>query len=206
MIGIGDDGALLDTGDRPLAHDRATARFTGSDDARVVACHVFGTAFIRLSARSVTPRWATLGLTLEAGDSDWIESFADSVSALCEACAAELIGGDTTRGPGRATVFALGTGIALPRRDSPRGRAEEVTLRLPLGAAKAPERAIADLVATAVDLAGRGTEIRCGDASAADLDLRTLELAARTDAAGVKALRAVAGRWRLITESSEADG
>ena len=100
VLGIGDDAALLDTGGLPLAHAVATVRFSARDDARAVACRVFGAAFIRLAARAVTPRWATLGITLPSSDLDWIEPFSDIASALCDACAVELIGGDTTRGPG----------------------------------------------------------------------------------------------------------
>ena len=119
VLGIGDDAALLDTGGLPLANARATARFAGRDDAGEVARRAFGIAFIRLAAQAVTPRWATLGLTLEAGGSDWVERFAAATAAVCEACGVELVGGDTTRGPGRATVFALGTGNAIAREPAP---------------------------------------------------------------------------------------
>ena len=120
VLGIGDDAALLDTGGLPLANARATTRFAGRDDAGEVAHRAFGAAFIRLAAQAVTPRWATLGLTLEAGESDWVERFAAATAAACEACGVELIGGDTTRGPGRATVFALGTESALAREPTPK--------------------------------------------------------------------------------------
>ena len=119
VLGIGDDAALLDTGGLPLANARATTRFADRDDAGEVARRAFGAAFIRLAAQAVTPRWATLGLTLEAGGSDWVERFAAATAAVCEACGVELVGGDTTRGPGRATVFALGTGSALARESAP---------------------------------------------------------------------------------------
>ena len=119
VLGIGDDAALLDTGGLPLAHARATAPFAGGDDAGGIARDAFGTAFIRLAARAVTPRWATLGLTLEAIDPDWVERFAAATAAICEACGVELIGGDTTRGPGRATVFALGTESTLAHEPAP---------------------------------------------------------------------------------------
>ena len=115
VLGIGDDAALLDTGGLPLAHARATAPFAGGDEAGGIAHRAFGAAFIRLAACAVTPRWATLGLTLEAIEPDRVERFAAAAAAICEACGVELIGGDTTRGPGRATVFALGTGSALAR-------------------------------------------------------------------------------------------
>ena len=119
VLGIGDDAALLDTGGLPLANARATVRFAGSDDAGGIARRAFGAAFIRLAAQAVTPRWATLGLTLEAGEPDWVERFAAATAAICEACGVELIGGDTTRGPGRATVFALGTRSARAHKSAP---------------------------------------------------------------------------------------
>ena len=203
VLGIGDDAALLDTGGLPLAHARATAPFTGNDAAAGVARRAFGTAFIRLAAHAVTPRWATLGLTLEAGDPDWVERFAAATGAICEACGVELIGGDTTRGPGRATVFALGTGSALPHEPAP-ARGAEIAVRLSLEAptnapANAPEHALADVVSTCAALAARGAEIRCGESPEAGQAGCTLNVVARTDAEGLRSLRAVADRWRLST-------
>ena len=120
VLGIGDDAALLDTGGLPLANATATARFVaGSADPDGIALRAFGAAFIRLAAQAVTPRWATLGLTLEASEPDRVERFAAATAAICEACGVELIGGDTTRGPGRATVFALGTGSAPAHESTP---------------------------------------------------------------------------------------
>ena len=118
VLGIGDDAALLDTGGLPLVHAGATVAFSAYGDAAGIARHVFGTALHRLAARAATARWATLALTLEAADPDWLERFSAAAAAVCEASGIELVGGDTTRGPGRATVFALGVGTALPRRSA----------------------------------------------------------------------------------------
>ena len=233
VLGIGDDAALLDTGGLPLAHARATAPFTGGDDPDGIARRAFGIAFIRLAAQAVTPRWATLGLTLEASESDWVESFAAAAAAICEACGVELIGGDTTRGPGRAIVFALGTGSALPYESAPetgsalphesapgvgdalpRGfapvRDTEFAVRLSLDAStNSPEHALADIVSTCAALAARGAEIRCGETPEAgepgDAG-RTLDIVARTDADGLRSLRAVAGRRRISTTSLDDSG
>ena len=195
VLGIGDDAALLDTGGLPLVHARATAPFRNDDDAAGIACHVFGAAFIRLATRAVTPRWATLGLTLEAGDPAWLESCSAATQAVCDAGGVELIGGDTTRGPGRATVFALGTKNALPRRTVPPPSTAEVRVRLSLVTTNTPERAIANLVTVCTDLAVRGAEIRCDDVQhpSDDPGACALELVANLDAPGVDALRAVAG-------------
>ena len=101
----------------------------------------FGAALLRLAARTVTPRWATLALTLEAADPDWLERFSAAAAAVCEASGVELAGGDTTRGPGRATVFALGAGTVLPHRPEPRPRTAAIGVRLSLVNADAPEHA-----------------------------------------------------------------
>ena len=198
MLGIGDDAALLDTGARSLTHARATVALAARDDAAGAARRVFAAAFLRLAAQAVTPRWATLGLTLKAGDAGRAESFSVAVAAVCDACAVELIGGDTTRGPGRATVFALGTGSALSRRAVSRPLVAEVEARWPLVPARASEHAIAGLVSLCTDLAARGARIRCDEsAGTGDDPLRaTLELVVRTDADGMDALRDAAGRLR----------
>ena len=222
VLGIGDDAALLDTAGRPLANARATVSLAGPAGAGAAARHVFGAALIRLAARAVTPRWATLGITLEAVHPDWIESFSASAAEACDACGVELVGGDTTRGPGRATVFALGARAALPRRSAPRPSTAAFEARLALPASGPPARAIEGLVSACTDLASRGADIRCvtrPDRGGADIrcasrpdrggaDIRCasrpdrggaagteyLELVAHCDAAGVDALRAVGRR------------
>ena len=207
VLGIGDDAAVLDTGGLPLVHARATVAFSERDDACAVACQVFGGALIRLAAQAVTPRWATLALTLEAGMPDWIEPFSAAVTALCDSCRIELIGGDTTRGPGRVTVFASGTEAALHRRAGTlHPRTRTVAVRLPLAAARAPEPTIARIVSTLVELAGHGAAIRCDDGPHTEAGRRTLELTAHTDAAGASALRALAGRAELAAEGPGSDG
>ena len=208
VLGIGDDSALLDAGGLPLVRAWATAPFHPLDDCAGTARHVFGAAFIRLAARAVTPRWATLALTLEAGTPAPVESFSVAAAALCDACGVELVGGDTTRGPGRATVFASGTGGAHPRDDAPSPCTAVVEARLALATADAPGRLIADLVAACTQLAARGAVILCDDGpdAVAAAGTGSLELLARTDAAGIEALRAVAGGLPMETRLPASDG
>ena len=214
VLGIGDDAALLDTGGLPLVHAGATAAFSSSDDAAGVARRAFGAALLRLAARAATPRWATLALTLEAADPDWLERFSVAAAAICEASGVELAGGDTTRGPGRATVFALGAEAALPRPPEPRPRTAAIGMRLSLVMEDAPERAIADLVSVCTDLAGRGATIRWRDVSnagdgtrdGAGDGARALEFIAHTDNGGMEALHAIVGRHRFRFTPIDADG
>ena len=218
VLGIGDDAALLDTGGLPLVHAGATVAFAAHGDAAGVARYAFGAALLRLAARAAAPRWATLSLTLEAADPGWLEGFSAAAAAVCRASGVELAGGDTTRGPGRATVFALGAGAALLRRPEPRPRTAALGARLPLVTKHEPDRAIADLVRVCADLAGRGADVRwCGASSAGDDagdgagdgdaggDARCLEFIAFTDDDGMEALRTVASRHRLEFMPPEAD-
>ena len=201
VLGIGDDAALLDTDGLPLARARATVPFSALDDGAATARHAFGAAFIRLAAQAATPRWATLALTVEAHARALVEPFAVAAAALCDACGVELVGGDTTRGPGRATVFASGTGGARLREGAPSPPAPVVEAHLALAAADVPNRFVADLVCACAELAARGAEVSCvdgRDARSAD-GAGSLELLVRTDAAGIETLRAVAGHLPMDT-------
>ena len=207
VLGIGDDAALLDTSGLPLVCARATVPFRTLDDCAGTARHAFGAAFIRLAARAATPRWATLALTLEADTPAPVESFSVAAAALCDACGVDLIGGDTTRGPGRATVFASGTGGAHPRGGAPSPSTAVVEARLALATADAPNQLIADLVFACTELAARGVVILCdsGPDAIAAASAGSLELLARTDAAGIEALRAVAGGLPMETRPLASD-
>ena len=208
VLGIGDDAALLDTGGLPLVRAWATAPFRTLDDCAGTARHVFGAAFIRLAARAATPRWATLALTLEAGAPAPVESFSVAAAALCDACGVDLVGGDTTRGPGRATVFASGTEGAHPRENAPSPSTAAVEARLALATADTPNQLIADLICACTELAARGVVILCDDGpdAIAAASAGSLELLARTDAAGIEALRAVAGGLPMETRPLASDG
>ena len=208
VLGIGDDSALLDAGGRPLVRAWATVPFSSVDDGTGTARYAFTAAFIRLAARAATPRWATLALTLEAEADALLEPFAVAAAAVCDACGVELIGGDTTRGPGRATVFASGTGGAHPRRGAAPPAAAAAVARIALSTPDAPDRDIADLVAACTELAAAGAAILCeggpgGDESAGS---RSLELVVRTDDAGMDGMFEAARRLSLDVRRLEPDG
>jgi thiamine-monophosphate kinase len=62
-----------------------------------------------LAAMGAAPRWVTLSLALPAADDAWLAAFSAGFFALAERHGAELIGGDTTRGPQLViSVTALG--------------------------------------------------------------------------------------------------
>ncbi len=161
VLGIGDDAAVLDPDGLPLIRAWATVPLPTGDEGAATARHVFGAAFIRLAARAARPRWATLALTLEAAAPAQTESFAIAAASLCDACGVELVGGDTTRGPGRATVFASGPEDQRRRRDAPPPSTAGVEARLSLAAVETSAPIIAALVCVCTELASRGAVVLC---------------------------------------------
>ena len=208
VLGIGDDSALLDAGGLPLVRAWATVPFSSADDGAGISRYALAAAFIRLAARAATPRWVTLALTLEADAHVLLDPFAVAAAAVCDACGVELIGGDTTRGPGRATVFASGTEGAHPHRSAASPSAAAAEARLALPTADAPERVIADLVAACAELAAGGASILCegGPGGEGAAGARSIELIVRTDDAGMDRLFDVARRLSLDVRRLEADG
>lgn len=75
-----------------------------------------------LAAMGAQPRWLLLAGALPDADSAWLEAYSRGLFACCDAFGAELIGGDTTRGPLCLSLTAIGElppGAAL-RRDGAR--------------------------------------------------------------------------------------
>ena len=72
-----------------------------------------------LAAAGATPRWFLLAIALPSVDERWLEEVCRGLFALADAHGAELVGGDTTRGPLRTIgITALGevpAGQALGR-------------------------------------------------------------------------------------------
>lgn len=72
-----------------------------------------------LAAMGATPKWVLLAGSLPDGDEAWIGAFADGFFKCAKRYGADVIGGDTTRGPRNLCVTAIGelpAGQAL-RRD-----------------------------------------------------------------------------------------
>lgn len=123
ILGVGDDGALLRV---PAGHELVV-----SIDTLVEGVHFFrdvdpdslghkalAVNLSDLAAMGAEPAWATLALTLPAGDPEWLESFSRGFFALASAYGVDLVGGDITRGPLTVSVQAHGfvaSGRALRR-------------------------------------------------------------------------------------------
>jgi thiamine-monophosphate kinase len=113
LVGIGDDGAVLQVADgQSLVTAMATLSTAawdacGGDPARL-GRDAMATALVRLAASGAQPAWATLALTLPEADEPWLAAFSDALFAVAAPLSVALIGGDTTRGPFTVTVVAHG--------------------------------------------------------------------------------------------------
>jgi thiamine-monophosphate kinase len=113
LLGVGDDAALLrpDPGMALAVSTDLLAEgihFRSGTDPRRLGHKALAVNLSDLAAMGATPRWATLALAMPCADERWIAAFAQGFFALAARHGAELVGGDTTRGPLAICVTVLG--------------------------------------------------------------------------------------------------
>jgi thiamine-monophosphate kinase len=105
VLGIGDDGALL----LPAAGQHlvvtldtlvADVHFFADTDPQGLGHKALAVNLSDLAAMGATPAWITLGLTLPRADAAWLARFCQGLFALADRYGVQLVGGDTTHGPG----------------------------------------------------------------------------------------------------------
>lgn len=141
LIGTGDDAALVNAGDGDAVICALATLISNDGDRSHAEGEQFAeqltrAAFNRLAARGASPSWLTLSLTLPEPLSDWLDGFSSALHATASAYGAALIGGDTTRGPLSATLFAHGltsAEIFEPMRGLSAGDAVYVTGSIGVG-------------------------------------------------------------------------
>ena len=123
VVGIGDDGAVLDIPpDRQVVVTTDTlvegVHFLTTTDAQSLGHKALAVNLSDLAAMGAQPAWFFLALTLPAPDLAWLESFAQGMGDLARSAGVVLAGGDTTSGPLSITITAMGLvepGTALTR-------------------------------------------------------------------------------------------
>lgn len=134
-LGIGDDAALLSA---PIDHQLvvtmdtlvAGVHFPADTAPEAIGHKALAVNLSDLAAMGAQPAWLTLAITLPAADESWIEAFARGFFSLAQQFDAQLVGGDTTRGPLSITVQAMGfvpQGQALTRQGAQAGDGIYVT-------------------------------------------------------------------------------
>jgi len=113
MLGIGDDCALIQPGERQhiaVTTDTLVAgvHFPLETGPRAIGHKAIAVNLSDLAAMGAEPAWVSLALTLPEADEAWLKEFCAGVFELCEYYNVQLIGGDTTQGPLSITVTAQG--------------------------------------------------------------------------------------------------
>jgi thiamine-monophosphate kinase len=112
-LGPGDDCALI--APRP-GHELAVTsdmlvsgtHFLPGTDPRRLGWKTLAVNLSDLAAMGAAPRWVTLAVSLPQVDDDWLKAFADGFFDCAARFGADLVGGDTTRGPLSLCVTAIG--------------------------------------------------------------------------------------------------
>lgn len=134
-LGIGDDAALLLP---PAGHELALTvdtlvagvHFPEDTPAMAIGHKALAVNLSDLAAMGAEPAWLGLALSLPNVEHAWLDDFAQGFFHLAQAYEAQLVGGDTTRGPLSITVQAMGfvpRGQALRRHGAQPGDGVFVT-------------------------------------------------------------------------------
>lgn len=113
VLGVGDDGALLQPGpgmQLVVSTDMLVAgtHFLADADAESLGWKTLAVNVSDMAAMGAAPRWALLAAALPAATESWIAAFARGFFACAEAFGVDVVGGDTTRGPRNFCVTIFG--------------------------------------------------------------------------------------------------
>lgn len=120
LLGIGDDGAIVDVPhDQPLVITTDTLvsgiHFFADTAPELIGHKSLAVNLSDLAAMGATPKWATLALTAAKDNPTWLQAFCRGFFALAKEHELSLIGGDLTHGPLSITITAFGL---LPTKQS----------------------------------------------------------------------------------------
>jgi len=129
LVGIGDDGAVLDVPThRSLVVCTDTlvegVHFPAGTDPAAIGYKALAVNLSDLAAMGAEPAWFFMALTLPSEDRDWLDSFAHGMAELAGQARIVLAGGDVSSGPLSITITAMGLiekGKALVRSGARNG-------------------------------------------------------------------------------------
>jgi len=113
VVGIGDDGAVLDVPDHRnlvVCTDSLVAgvHFPAGTDPAAIGHKALAVNLSDLAAMGADPAWFFMALTLPSEDRGWLDSFARGMAKLAGQARIVLAGGDVSSGPLSITITALG--------------------------------------------------------------------------------------------------
>ena len=104
VVGIGDDGAVVNSGSNEqmvLVTDTLVAgvHFPEKTTPEDVGYKLLAVNLSDLAAMGAKPTWFLLNLVMPEADERWLQGFSTGLFSLADEYGLELIGGDTSRGP-----------------------------------------------------------------------------------------------------------
>ena len=104
VVGIGDDGAVVNSGSNEqmvLVTDTlgAGVHFSEKTTPEDLGYKLLAVNLSALAAMGAKPAWFLLNLVIPDADERWLKGFSTGLFSLAEEYGIELIGGDTSRGP-----------------------------------------------------------------------------------------------------------
>jgi thiamine-monophosphate kinase len=113
LVGIGDDGAVLEVPDHcqlVVCTDTLVAgvHFPKETDPAAIGHKALAVNLSDIAAMGADPAWFFMALTLPSEDRGWLDSFAHGMAELSGQARIMLAGGDVSCGPLSITITALG--------------------------------------------------------------------------------------------------
>lgn len=104
VVGVGDDGAVLNTPEKKdlvMSVDTLVSgiHFPESTSAADIAYKTAAVNLSDMAAMGAEPAWALLSLTLPEVNETWLQAFSESLLHMLTSYNVQLVGGDTTHGP-----------------------------------------------------------------------------------------------------------
>ncbi len=113
VLGVGDDGAVVQASagmELVISTDMLVAgtHYLPDTDPTDLGWKCLAVNLSDMAAMGAVPRWALLALALPSADEAWLAAFSTGFFDCAEQFSVDIIGGDTTRGPGNLCVTILG--------------------------------------------------------------------------------------------------
>ena len=111
--GIGDDAALISIPENQQLVTRMSQWLEGrhfniADDGAETASSLLQSALEAFSSTGTQAKWMTLSITLQEIDESWLRSFSQTLIEKAHEHEIQLIGGDTSAGPGCIRLHLIG--------------------------------------------------------------------------------------------------
>ena len=110
VLGVGDDAALVRApAGAVLRAATSSVRPRRGEEPEALVARAIRPALRALEEAGAQPAWATLALTLAPRDAGRLDALGPALDRAAREAGVAIVGGDTTCGPTRLTITAIGT-------------------------------------------------------------------------------------------------